>query len=105
MFQCFVACKRVKIKQVSYFDLMEEVERVKKNQQNFKKKRGSQKLKSLMTINFDQEPQSNFKVMISDDFRSVVLTNGKENCIIERQDGYYTQRVLYQLKSKFVCHI
>lgn len=32
MFQCFVACKRVGIKQVSYFDLMEEVERVKKNQ-------------------------------------------------------------------------
>ena len=58
-----------------------------------------------MTINFENEVQPNFKVMVSDDFLSVVLTNGTENCLIERQNGYYTQRILYQLKSKIVCHI
>ncbi len=43
--------------------------------------------------------------MISNNFKEIIFSNGQEKWILERKDGYYTQRLLRQLKNKEIRHI
>lgn len=69
------------------FDLDEEL----KIREQFKTKYHGQKLKSMMTLNYLEDLNPDFKLMVSHDNKQVVFTNGQENSVLEVMDGgkYY----------------
>ena len=61
----------------------------------------------MMTLNYLEDLNPDFKLMVSHDNKQVVFTNGEENSVLEVMDGgkYYNQRKLKHLKTKQVRFI
>lgn len=69
------------------FDLDEELElrNIEKNKYH------GQKLKSMMTLNYLEDLDPEFKLMVSHDNKQIVFVNGEENSVLEVMDNgkYY----------------
>jgi len=49
-----------------------------------------QDLSTLSSLNFVNEVQEDLQVMISNNFKEIIFSNGQEKWILERKDNYYT---------------
>ena len=57
-------------------------------------------MKSEISINYTQDLDPNYKVVIDYKCRQVVLSNGKENCLVENDGDYQTQRLIQKTEDK-----
>lgn len=94
-YECHIACKRVGIKQICVFNIVDDQ----------KLQRGEEAEESLKILNFMNNPDADMKVQISKNLNSVVLVNGDENFIFYKKGNYFIQMKLVSIKNKIVRFI
>jgi hypothetical protein len=83
-----VACKRKVINQIVVFDWVEFTTKLNDPKNKESAFHIDEDLQSRMSLNFANPPTDKLNLYISNDFKSVVFTDVKENFILENRDGF-----------------
>lgn len=105
--RCLTACKKVKLRQVIIFDILENHKFVEKYVQKDPDifRQPPIKNPSIRTFNLQFDTTEFIKVKISSDLDSIVLTDLQEKFILTELNGSILQRKLTKFEGKVVHFI